>query len=515
MRWHRSSRWTSRSTASPVGTRSLTVALTVAVLVVTVLAGAVPAAAFPALPGDPPEPPGRDPRSPRPDIVVIVLDDIPELDGRLWTRLPAIERTFVQQAVRFTDAHGETPTCCPGRAGFLTGLHTHHHRTWLTDGSLFQPGETIATALQQSGYHTIQVGKYLNLFERVFPKWPPGWSEFHGFGGAYFDYTMWSNGVPRRYGHRRRDYSTDVIARLSLRALERVPERKRLFAWITPFAVHKPWTVAPRHRQARGCGLPNWNPPNFMERNVRDKPAYVQARRIVSRGGYRLTRICRGLRSVDDLVRGVVDKLDELGRLDNTLLILTGDNGMSYGGQRFLNEKKVPYGTQIPLYVRWPRVLGTQPRDVGERIQNIDLAPTLCDIAGCQLGPYPTGQSSPDGRSFLGLLTGQRERLARSAVLTSYLDPTSKIPMYWSVTTTGASPLARRGCGLRRRGLCRWMYTEYATGERELYDLSNGPCYSWRRRQRGDPCMLDNKAGKPRFEAVERELRLELARLRR
>jgi hypothetical protein len=249
-----------------------------------------------------------------------------------------------------------------------------------------------------------------------------------------------------------------------------------------------------------------------MERDVRDKPAYVQARRIVSRGGYRLTRICRGLRSVDDLVRRV---LDELGRLDNTMLIFTGDNGMSYGGQRFLNEKKAPYATQIPFYVHWPRVLGTGAREVGARIQNIDLAPTLCDIAGCELGPYPTGQAKPDGRSFLRLLTGEREQLARTAVLTSYLDPTSKVPMYWSVTTTAGSPLARRDCAGRRRGACRWMYTEYATGERELYDLSNGPCYAWRRGQPGDPCMLDNEAGKLRFEHLERELGLELARLRR
>ena len=58
--------------------------------------------------------------------------------------MPNIRRTFVEHGVRFSDAHGETPTCCPGRAGFLTGLHTHHHGAYKTDGSLFHPGETIA-----------------------------------------------------------------------------------------------------------------------------------------------------------------------------------------------------------------------------------------------------------------------------------------------------------------------------------------------------------------------------------
>ncbi len=70
--------------------------------------------------------------------------------------------------MEFTDTHGETPTCAPGRAGLLTGLHTHNHGVYQTDdGTLFQPDETIATELQGVGYHTIEVGKYLNLFERI------------------------------------------------------------------------------------------------------------------------------------------------------------------------------------------------------------------------------------------------------------------------------------------------------------------------------------------------------------
>ena len=116
----------------------------------------------------------------------------------------------------------------PGRAGFLTGLHTHHHGTYKTDGSLFRPGETIATSLQDSGYYTIQVGKYLNLFEAVYPKLPPGWSDFRGYGGGYYDYRIWANGVPtflRAAG--RKDFSTDVIARMSLMPSRGLPAAGR------------------------------------------------------------------------------------------------------------------------------------------------------------------------------------------------------------------------------------------------------------------------------------------------
>ena len=73
--------------------------------------------------------------------------------------------------------------------------------------------------------------------------------------------------------------------------------------------------------------------------------------------------------------------------------------------------------------------------------------------------------------------------------------------------------MAKRLCSGARKGRCRWVYTEYETGERELYDISKGPCYEWRPRKTGDPCMLVNKAGKPRYAKVEQALRTELSRL--
>jgi hypothetical protein len=278
--------------------------------------------------------------------------------------------------------------------------------------------------------------------------------------------------------------------------------------------MHKPWLVAPRHQQSKGCSLPRWRPQGYMEKNVRDKPAYVQSRRIKQPAGYELKRICRGLLSVDQLLGRVVRKLRQLDRLDNTMLILISDNGMTFGSQRILHDKKSPYASQVPLYVRWPRILGTDPVDVTERIQNIDLAPTLCDIAGCELGPYPTGQARPDGKSFLRLLTGERKTLPRETVLTSYQDSERQMPSYWSVTTTSSSPLARELCAARATRGCRWMYTEYETGEVELYDISNGPCHAWRRRMKGDPCMLSNRAGQPRYAELQVALRRELDRLR-
>jgi N-acetylglucosamine-6-sulfatase len=469
---------------------------------------------FPVMPGDPPAPPGPDPHSPRPNVVVIVLDDIPPLDGRLWKKLPNIERYFVRQGQRFTNAHSESPVCTPGRASLLTGLHEHHHGAVHTDATAtFRPEMTVATALQAEGYHTIMVGKYLNLFDRIADKTPPGWDEIHAFRGAYYDYTMYSNGVGHWHGTAPKDYSTDVIARTVRKTLHDAPRNEPLFMWIAPYSVHKPWTVAPRHAGSKRCnGIARWKPPNYMEKSVADKPAYVGQRRIVERKGYDLARTCRGMLSVDEMIGHLVSGLKKSGRLDNTMLVLTSDNGMAFGSQRFLNDKKAPYGTQIPLMIRWPRVLGLVPKAVDERVQNIDLAPTICDIAGCTLGPYPTGQARPDGVSLLKLMTMERKTLLRKYVIGSYLDQDHRVPTYWSITTTGSSPLASKVCRSKKSGGCRWMYTAYATGEVELYDLSGGTCYEWKLRKGGDPCMLKNKAGKRKYALIQRTLRETLAR---
>ena len=475
---------------------------------------AVAGTSFPVVPGDPPAPPSADPRSPRPDIVVLVLDDIPPLDGRLWKKLPNLQRLFIRQGLRFTDAHSETPACTPGRASLLTGLSAHHHGAINTDATAdFQPEATVATALQGVGYHTVMAGKYMNLFDRLEDKTPPGWDEMHGFRGAYYDYDMWSNGEPRWHGKGKRHYSTDVIARIAKRELDRAPKWQPLFMWLAPYAAHKPWTVAPRHRRSKRCnGIDRWRPPGYMERDVRDKPNYVGARRIVEPRGYDLSRVCRTMLSVDEMVGDVAKKLQKQGRLANTMFVLTSDNGMAFGSQRFLHDKMAPYGTEIPLMIRWPRVLGVVPKSVGERVQNTDLAPTLCDVAGCRLGPYPTGQPKPDGISLLKLITGERRTMWRKSVLGSYLDQERRVPRYWSITTTGASPLATKVCRQKKKGACRWMYTSYETGAVELYDLSGGECHAWKRKKPGDPCMLENKAGKKKYRSIQRALRETLER---
>ena len=84
------------------------------------------------------------------------------------------------------------------------------------------------------------------------------------------------------------------------------------------------------------------------------------------------------------------------------MVILTSDNGMGWGAHGWF-PKFVPWATPMPLLIRWPQLLGTSPATVATTLSNIDLAPTLCEIAGCTMGPFPNGHAV-DGTSFLPLL---------------------------------------------------------------------------------------------------------------
>ncbi len=452
----------------------------------------------------------------RPDVIVIVTDDVPALDDRIWQFLPTIRELFVRHGVEFTNFQGESPLCCPGRAGFLTGQHTWNHGVTHNDVRLFDPSVSLATEMQQVGYRTFLAGKYFNRYPLIAPSLPPGWNGFHGYAGGYYDYTMWNNGhAPGEFhGTAPKDYSTDVIAAKALNELRKTPPGQRIFGWISPYASHGPTTPAPRYlHDARCDNVPAWAPANYNEQDVSDKPQYIQAAPLLKAPAYNLTTTCRTLLAVDDLVAAVRDELARQGRLDNTVFILTTDNGMNAGAHRLL-AKGTPYATPISFFVSWPQALGTRRRTIDEPLMNIDLAPTVCELTGCTMGPYPNGQQTPDGRSFARILLDRSRTLGRDALVQDMPDGTLQVPPWYAVETTRASKLAGIGCESAPGRGCLWHYVEYATGERELYDVSNGPCWRWHEHRSGDPCELVNLAGNPTYALIQKALARRLDRLK-
>jgi len=404
-----------------------------------------------------------------PDVVLVLTDD--QRPDTL-ARMPAVQQHLVEKGTRFSRTVSATPTCCPSRTSILTGLVARRSGVYgnaAPDGgwrTFFEQGHedrTLAPVLQERGYRTGLFGKYLNGFATnplgaPAGRRPPGWDVFLSFAsrtGGYYGYTLTDGS---RFGRDTEDYSTDVLGERAARFVRRTPAGQPLFLMFSPFAPHKPYRPAPRHRDQLAGDIPSYRPPSVTER-VADKPPFLRDRdRVEQRTIDRIrTRQQEQLLSVDDAVGGIVSALRETGRLRNTLLIYMSDNGLMIGDHHMIG-KALPYrfATDVPLVVRWDGQLAAG--QVDRRLAaSVDVTATIVRAAGATM--------ATDGLSLLGqqrrsevLLEGRKWRR---------LDGSPPHPAY---------------CGLRS---ARHLFVRWADGFEELYDYEHDP-YETRNRA-GDP----------------------------
>ncbi|MFN8112796.1 MAG: sulfatase [Solirubrobacterales bacterium] len=356
----------------------------------------------------------------RPNVVVVMTDD---LDVASMHVLKDTRRLLAHRGTSFVNSFVTTPLCCPSRSTFMTGLYAHNHGVPGNDpphgGAIgfdhaVSPKQTLAVRLQRAGYRTGYVGKYLNNPGSDGQlNIPPGWNRWFepAFDTNYqmFDYAVDDNGRRKDYGHSPSDYQTDVLARHSLKFIsESSKRRKPFFLMLGTIAPHadpkrrgksRDPVAAPRYdSEFNHAPLPR--PPAFNERNVKDKPRFIrrprfnQARKRQIRAMYR-SRL-RSLLSVDDAVRNIVNQLKREHELNNTVLMFTSDNGFLMGEHR-LTGKALPYDESIgvPLLIRGPGL--PRGQRLSQIVGNIDLAPTILDLAGAPHGKM-------DGTTLLPLI---------------------------------------------------------------------------------------------------------------
>jgi N-acetylglucosamine-6-sulfatase len=411
----------------------------------------------------------------RPDIVVIYLDDVDPHDARLWRnekRTPTLSRMFAQAGVQFSSAISETPLCSPGRAATLTGQHTANHGVDDNVAATFDPRVTLATELSGVGYQTMFVGKYLNqLRDEVKPhqlrRHAKGWDAFdiiYENNGKYYNYKTWSpeEGM-QKYGLNGADHSTLVTKRKLVQHLKEASPDEPVFAFASIYDIHAPNLPARKYEDAPQCRkIKDWAPPNYGA-SVKGKPKFIRQRRELRRPGWPMQTYCEEMLAVEELTKALVRTQKQRGRLDDTIFIFTADNGVAWGIHRLPQRKGVPYATPIPLVFNWPARWGDEVVKVDEVVSNIDIAPTICAVAGCEMGPFRDGPETADGLSLLPLLDGETDHLERTVVREESGPGYPSAPQFWAIRTTSQHPL----------GL--WHYTEWVTGERELYDSVNDP----------------------------------------
>jgi arylsulfatase A-like enzyme len=473
-------------------------------------------------------------KSDRPNIVFLLTDDQTKRDLR--TAMPRTLGLIGDKGVTFKRAYVSTPLCCPARATFLTGQHAHNNGVEQNQGpnggfQAFDQDDSLGVWLQQAGYHTVHIGKYMNGYgasvdseDDPAPPVPPGWDEFLGYAGpnsgAYWGYILNENGTLHQYGDPTlpgneqpdpADYQTDKYGELALDAIQDRADAGQdadpFYLSVSFSAPHEPAKKAPRHA-ANFAQAPLPKDPSYNEANMSDKPLYLQAQTaepISPEREFGITTLYRKrlstLYTVDTVVKKIVNKLKATDLWSNTYIVFGSDNSFFQGQHRLVTGKYLPYehSAKVPLLVRGPGI----PKDeiTGEPVSNIDFAPTALEIAGAESSVIEDGR--PGG--LLPFAEEPLRRTGRPLLLEGFgagtLDeePTSAPNGGGGASISEASVGAPAYAAIRTK---RWLWVEYVTGGRELYDLKK------------DPYQLRSLHDDPAYEEVRATLAMQLDKLR-
>lgn len=323
----------------------------------------------------------------RPNIVLIMADDMGfecvGANGGEEYDTPRLDQ-LAATGIRFEHCHSQ-PICTPSRVQIMTGVY--NNRNYLRFGVMDPEVKTFGHLFQKAGYKTVIAGKWqldggfegpynfgfdeycLWQLTRRPPRFPnPGFE----INGKEVDYTMG-------------EYGPDIASDYLCDFIERNKDEE-FFAYYPMIPPHYPFQPTPDSEE--------WDPTESREYAKKE---------------WRDEWFADMVTYTDKVIGKIVDKLEELGLRENTLIIFTGDNGTYAGmetdfdGGTYVGGKgkTKDNGTHVPLIVNWP---GNTPE--GKVSQSLvdfsDMLPTIADIAGIEV-PRRWGV---DGISFASEVQG-------------------------------------------------------------------------------------------------------------
>lgn len=337
----------------------------------------------------------------KPNIIFIMADDMAWSDvgynGQKFYETPAIDK-LSQKGMVFNRFYPGGPNCAPSRACILSGMYTPRtkiytpsasskgrleymrwnvpHREREGDEDLIDSREhliadvtSIAEVLNTVGYYTASIGK-----------WHVGNSDHQGFD--YWSEDGRDKSYPSKYFR-----DTLVAEDMTACALKIMEEQKDnpFFIYFNMYEVHGPFHARKKHIDYYKR---KWK--NYGDKSFKYDPVYAAEMTVV-----------------DNCVRDIYAKLEELGLEDNTLVMFTSDNGGTHKTDNapFKGFKGALYegGIRTPMFAVWPdKIKPGTTCDVP--VTGVDLLPTYADITGAKL---PTNQPV-DGISALPLLEGDK-----------------------------------------------------------------------------------------------------------
>lgn len=400
-----------------------------------------------------------------PNILYILTDDqrfdttyvMSELQSKLNVRGVVFENAFIT-----------TPLCCPARASILSGgLLAHNTSITQVTGDnggevpfRAQDHDTVATTAQALGYQTMFAGgKYLNAYKQ--PYVPPGWDIFinNNLGPAsanWFNYAV-TEGSSDGYSSRGskvqvNQYVTNYHRDRVLQFMDALDPQEKFFVFFSVFAPHA--RATPDAGDENLFAGYEFRERGFNETDLSDKPEWVanpnvflSAKNSGEEDDDEFHRDqLRSLLPVDRAIGTLIEKIEMLGRLDDTVIIFTSDNGFLWG-EHGLHQKGMAYeeSVRVPLTVYAP---GVVPRiDQTLVSANLDSGALLYDIMNVN---KPT-----DGLSLLPLMD----------------DPSIAWRTHLTLQGWGSQHGANGTWASIRTDSLKFI--ENSIGDIELYDISN------------------------------------------
>ncbi len=434
----------------------------------------------------------------RPNLLLILGEgqraDAMSIAGNTLLKTPNHDR-IGREGIRFTNAFVTNALCAPARAVTLTGMNSH--ATGALGNHVREPLPSsiplFTDLLHQAGYEVAMCGK-AHIGNGAQERY---WDYYFAFNSPATNYyhPKFSEGRDGKIGEpdTYNAYADDLMTDKALAWLKQPREKPFcLMLWFqTP---HAPFYRARRHLDLYN-GVPIPKPDTFDDdlKGYPGKPrAFAEADNKIGttvlgaddpRSLEELVKdYYAGLVSCDENLGRIFDWLESSGQMDDTAIVHCADHGFFLGewrmyDKRFMHEPSI----RVPMQIRYPRLVAAgQTRE--EMVLNLDIAPTMLELAGL---PVPAHMQ---GHSMLPLAKGEKPAWREEWLYEYYEYPDAeKVKPSRGIRTT------------------RYKYIHYYTEpqEFELYDLAS------------DPGERNNLYGKPEHAELTRHLHARMDELRR
>lgn len=339
----------------------------------------------------------------RPNVILVITDDqrwdCLSCAGHPHLKTPHLDR-LAREGIHFKNAFCTTSLCSPSRASILSGLYAHRHG--VTNNFTDYPANlpSLHQQLRSAGYVTAYIGKWHMGEDNDEPR--PGFDHWvsHKGQGKYFDTEFNING--RRQV--RKGYYTHVVTDLAIDWLRLQKKDQPFFLVLGHKAPHSFYIPEPKYRHLFDQVKIEYPNSAFQ---LEGKPAWIKQRMTTWHGiygplfefrkkfpdsrpeaGADFAAMVRAywatIKSVDDSMGRLLAELENLGILDDTIVIFVSDNGLLNGEHGMVDKRTMHEPSiRVPLLVRYPG-LTRQPRTVEKMVLHVDIAPSVLDLCGVE-----------------------------------------------------------------------------------------------------------------------------------